>query len=224
MGFIFEQRFSDSPYIQTVTRGVTVGEGSTIRPAETSWHLVFTRVRGRIYPILTGPLTSSGVVRFSAGAELLWIKFKLGAFMPHLPPRNFLDREQILPGASAESFWLQGSTWQLPDFENVETFAERLARSEILVRDPLVEAALQGRQARLAPRTLRHRFLCATGLSHNQVRQFERAQKAAALLQSGVSILDAVFDAGYYDQPHLTRALKKWIGRTPAQIVPLQAE
>ena len=25
--------------------------------------------------------------------------------------------------------------------------------------------------------------------------------------------------AGYYDQPHLTRSLKRWIGHTPAQII-----
>jgi hypothetical protein len=25
--------------------------------------------------------------------------------------------------------------------------------------------------------------------------------------------------AGYYDQPHLTRSLKQWVGHTPAQII-----
>ncbi|MCB0139261.1 MAG: AraC family transcriptional regulator, partial [Caldilineaceae bacterium] len=35
----------------------------------------------------------------------------------------------------------------------------------------------------------------------------------------GVSILDAVDEAGYYDQPHLTRALRQWVGYTPAQIL-----
>jgi methylphosphotriester-DNA--protein-cysteine methyltransferase len=46
----------------------------------------------------------------------------------------------------------------------------------------------------------------------------ERAQRASARLQQGGSILDTVFELGYYDQPHLTRALKRWIGHTPAQI------
>jgi AraC-like DNA-binding protein len=35
----------------------------------------------------------------------------------------------------------------------------------------------------------------------------------------GVSILDAVHQAGYFDQPHLTRSLKHFIGLTPAQII-----
>jgi hypothetical protein len=37
-------------------------------------------------------------------------------------------------------------------------------------------------------------------------------------LQQGVSILDTVEQAGYFDQPHLTRSLKYLIGQTPAQI------
>jgi AraC-like DNA-binding protein len=30
---------------------------------------------------------------------------------------------------------------------------------------------------------------------------------------------DVVYEAGYFDQPHLTRALKHFIGQTPAQIM-----
>jgi methylphosphotriester-DNA--protein-cysteine methyltransferase len=49
----------------------------------------------------------------------------------------------------------------------------------------------------------------------------QRAQHAQALLQQGVSILDTVDEAGYFDQPHLTRSLKQFIGYTPAQIIRL---
>ena len=35
----------------------------------------------------------------------------------------------------------------------------------------------------------------------------------------GLSILDVVYEAGYFDQPHLTRSLKYYIGQTPAQIM-----
>jgi AraC-like DNA-binding protein len=34
-----------------------------------------------------------------------------------------------------------------------------------------------------------------------------------------VSILDTLHQAGYFDQPHLTRSLKYFIGQTPAQIM-----
>jgi hypothetical protein len=218
MGFIYEQRSSDSPYIETVTRGRTAGSGSTVRPAEVHWHMVFTKFQGKLYPIVVGPLSTSGVVHFTEGAEILWVRFKLGAFMPGMPLRDIRDSETLLPGAAAkDSFWLHGSAWQFPDFENIETFAERLAREGTLVRDPLVESALIEPPPDIPPRTLRQRFLRATGLSHKHIRQFERAQRATALLEKGLPILDTVYQAGYYDQPHLTRELKRFIGHTPKQ-------
>jgi methylphosphotriester-DNA--protein-cysteine methyltransferase len=60
--------------------------------------------------------------------------------------------------------------------------------------------------------------LYTTGLTHKSIQQIERAQQAVSLLERGVSILDAVHEVGYADQPHLTRALRRFIGQTPAQI------
>jgi AraC-like DNA-binding protein len=51
-----------------------------------------------------------------------------------------------------------------------------------------------------------------------QIKQVARAQQAATMLQQGSTILDTVYTLGYFDQPHLTRSLKQWIGYTPAQI------
>ena len=219
MSLLFEERFSDSPYIETVTRGWTVSSGSSIRPAEINWHMVFVRENGRAHPMVVGPLTTSGVASWGEGAEILWIKFKLGSFMPHLPTRRYLDGETVLPNASSQRFWFHGSVLQIPDYENVETFINRLVHAEDLVQDPVVRAALQDQLPEMSSRTVRHRFLRATGLTQNHIRQFERAQRAATLLKQGVSILDTVYEAGYFDQPHLTRSLKQFVGYTPAQIV-----
>jgi len=94
-------------------------------------------------------------------------------------------------------------------------------RDGLLVSDPVVKAALQDELPEMSSRTVRHRFLRATGLGQSHIRQMKRAQRAEALLQQGVSILDTVYEAGYYDQPHLTRSLKQFIGYTPAQIIRL---
>jgi AraC-like DNA-binding protein len=219
MSLISEERFSDSPYIESVTRGWTMSEGTTIRPAEIHWHMVFVKHSGGMLPLVVGPLTSSGVASWGEGGEILWIKFKLGVFMPHLPARDYIDEEQTLPDASSERFWWKGSALQFPTFENVETFIERLVREEDLVRDPVVDAALQDQPLDMSARTVRHRFLQATGQTQGHIRQYERAIKAASLLRHGVSILDTVFEAGYFDQPHLTRSLKQFVGHTPAQII-----
>lgn len=220
-GFSYEERASDSAYIETITHGWSVGTGSVIRPAEIHWHLVFTRYHGSMHPIAVGALSTAGIVPYSEGAEILWIKFKLGTFMPHLPTKNLLDKEIALPGATSNSFWLNSSAWQFPDYENVETFVSRLAREGALARDTVVHAALQDQlhPEAIPSRTVRHRFLHATGLSQNHIRQYQRARQAAVLLQQGASILDTVYTAGYFDQPHLTRALRRFMGYTPAQII-----
>lgn len=215
-----EARLSDSPYIETVTRGWTEGDGSVIRPAESHWHMVLVRYQGKTQLIVAGALTTSGVVSYTDGAEVLWIKLKLGTFLPSLPARTLLDKETPLPRAACHSFRLNGSTWQLPTYDNVETFINRLAHAGALTSDPIVSAALQdGPQDMIASRTLRHHFLCSTGMSQNHIYQIERAQQAAALLAQGASILDTMYQVGYFDQPHLTRALKQWVGHTPAEII-----
>jgi len=181
--------------------------------------MVLRRQNSNVQLLVVGPWTKAGIASWTEGAELLWIKFKLGTFMPHLPSRAFLDVETILPGAASESFWLNGSAWRFPDYDNAETFVDRLVRDDVLVRDPVVNAVLQDQPQELSSRAVRHRFLRATGLTQSRIRQVERAQRAAALLRQGRSILDTVHEVGYFDQPHLTRSLKRWIGRTPAQII-----
>ena len=58
----------------------------------------------------------------------------------------------------------------------------------------------------------------ATGLTLGAIRQIERAKQAAGLLDGGATILDAGMRAGYTDQAHLTRSLKRFMGQTPGQI------
>ena len=181
--------------------------------------MVLVRHNGNVRLLIVGPLTKAGVVSYTAGAELLWIRSKLGVFMPHLPARDVLDVETILPGAARHSFWLHGSAWQFPDYDNVETFIDRLVRDDVLVRDPVVNAALHDQLLAMSSRTVRHRFLRATGLTQSYIRQMQRARQATALLEQGVSIPDTMYEAGYFDQPHLTRSLKHFIGYTPAQIL-----
>lgn len=218
MGFIYEPRPSDSPIAETIMQGRSVSAGIVIRPAACNWHLVMSKYEGHIQLMVVGPWTASGVLPYVEGAELLWIKLRLGTFMPHLPISQFLDSETILPSATSKSFWLKGSAYQFPNFDNADTFLDRLARDGILTQDPIVGSVLQGHRLDLSPRTVRLRFAQATGLTQNHIQQVERAQRAAALLRHGIAIPDVAFDLGYYDQPHLTHSLKRWIGYTPAQI------
>ncbi|MBA2679054.1 MAG: AraC family transcriptional regulator, partial [Ktedonobacteraceae bacterium] len=105
-----------------------------------------------------------------------------------------------------------------PDYDNVETFVERLVREDVLVSDPIVKAVLAGHPQEVSLRTVRRRFLLATGLTYKAIEQIERAKQAVALLEQGVSLLDAAYQAGYADQSHMTRSLKHFIGYTPAHL------
>lgn len=219
MTIIFERVGSDSPFIETLTQGYTLSRGETIRPAETNWHLVLVKECGQARAIVTGPQPESGLVRYGAGGEVIWIQFRLGVFMPHMAPRQVINTETILPDATRNSFYLHGSAWQFPEIEQVDAFVERLVRSETLVMDHNIGASLRNEWPGLPARTLRHRFLRATGLSEGHIRQVRRAKAAAALLEQGVSITDVIEAEGYFDQPHLTRSLKRFVGFTPAGII-----
>lgn len=214
MTIAFKERTSDVPIVEKIMSGYTVTDGAPTRPAEMNWHMVLTRRHGITQMLLVGPWAKSDTITYQADAEILWIQFRLGAFMPHLPTRDFTNSETPLPLARSNAFWLKGSAWQFPTYENADTFVNRLVRQDILLHDPIIHAPAPD----LSPRTIRHRFLRATGLTQSYIDQMHRARKAVTLLQSGVSILDTVFEAGYYDQSHLTRSLKQFFGKTPAQI------
>jgi AraC-like DNA-binding protein len=222
MSFTNEGRLSDSPYIESIWRGQAGVDCFPNCPAEGRWHMLLLQERGKMQFSVAGPMTIAHTKSHNEGVEWLVVKFKLGTYMPHLPARKLVDSSTVLPDASHQSFWFNSQTWQTPDFDNVETFVDWLAHDDLLVRDPLVNAALQDQPLNIPERTLRHRFQQVTGLTQSHIRQIERAQYAQSLLEQGVSILDTVVLASYADQPHLTRSLKRFMEQTPAQITPIK--
>lgn len=219
MDLICEERLSDAPFVERIWRSRGERAGPFISIAETEWSLVVTKYRGVTGITLRGPTTSATPAFCPSDAEFFGIQFKPGAFMPNLPARVVMNRHDLnLPPASTTSFWFHGSAWQYPSYENADTFVNQLVRSELLLYDLIVGAVLQAQPVHLSLRTVQRRFLQATGLTHNTLYQISRAQHAAILLKQGVSILETMDQAGYFDQPHLTRALNNFIGLTPAQI------
>ena len=215
-----EERPSDSPFVERIWRCHSECGGSFLSIAESRCELVMTRLQGKMTLTVRGPETKATLLGdCPADGEWLGIRFKPGTFLPHLPARMLVDSTVTLPQASSKSFWLAGSVWQLPDYENADTFVDWLVRSGLLVREPLIAEALQGHLNDLSLRSVQRRFLQVTGVTQSTARQIERARYATLLLQQGVSILDTIEEAGYFDQPHLTRSLKYFIGQTPAQIL-----
>lgn len=214
----FESRESDSFYIESVWRSRAGKDYAPICPASNRWHLLFLSKDGRVNVSIEGPLTRATHVTQDEGTEWFGITFRPGTFLPSVPVGKLLDGRANLSLSTKTSFGLAGSSFQLPNYDNVETFVERLVRQSMLVADPVVQAVLAGQVPDMSLRTVRRRFLSATGLTYNAIKQIERANQAAVLLEQGVSLLDATYQAGYADQPHMTRSLKHFIGYTPAQI------
>jgi hypothetical protein len=215
------ERLSDSPHVERIGWFRADEAYAQSCRANHLWNMLLVKHMGKVSLSVWGPMTQFGMMNYPEGAEFLYIAFKLGSFMPRFPVGNLADTGIILPDATSQSFWLDSSAWQYPSYENADTFVDRLVRDGLLMHEPIVDAVLHNHPPELPSRTIRHRFLRATGVTHSYIRQLERAQQAADLLAHGTAILDTVAQAGYADQPHLTRSLKRFIGQTPAQIARL---
>jgi AraC-like DNA-binding protein len=219
MFFTLEERPSDSSFVQAIWRHQSERSEFFISTAGTHWEMVWMRHKGQTTLTVRGPETKATPADVPPDAEWLGITFKLGTFMPDFLPGGLLDRQDVnLPAGKGKSFWLSGTTWEFPTYENADTFVDRLVRTELLVRDPLVEDVMHEARLDLSPRALQYRFQRATGLTRKAVQQIQRAWQATALLEQGHSILDTAYQLGYFDQAHLTNSLKRYMGQTPAQI------
>jgi AraC-like DNA-binding protein len=215
---VFEDRPSDSPFIERVWRSHSERAGRFVSVAESHVEMVVSRVRGTRFLTLRGPETRATQADCPADGEWVGIRFTLGTFLPQHPVHTLIDRQdEHLPDLGGR-FCLDGSHWDYPDFDNAETFVRRLAQRGVIARDDTVAAAMQGDHQARSRRTTQRHFLHAAGLTHGSVRQIERARCATNLLMQGASILDAAHDAGYFDQAHLTRSLRHYIGQTPSGI------
>jgi hypothetical protein len=225
MLFTFQEKPSDSSFVQTVWINQSEQSGSFISPAAIHGEMVLTHYQGKTTITLRGPESKATHAIVPADAEWLGITFKLGTFMPAFPPGKLMDRQDVtLPEAGGKSFWLYGSTWEFPTYENVDTFVQRLTRAGLLVHDSLVDDVMQDCPLDLSPRAVQYRFQRATGLTYKTVQQIQRARQATALLEQGSSILDTAYNLGYFDQSHLTNSLKRYLGLTPTQISPASLE
>lgn len=213
-----EERLSDSPFIERVWRGQTGESGEFTSIATSHWSMVVWEENGQSNIALRGPETVATSAPVPEDSASFGVIFKLGVVMQHLPVPQLVDNHIDLPKSACQSFWLKNSTWQLPDYDNVDIFVNRLMREDVLSYDPTINNILQGIQSDFSVRTAQRRFVNTTGMTHNTLYQIERARYATILLKSGLSIFDVIEKTGYYDQPHLTRSLTRFIGQTPIQI------
>jgi methylphosphotriester-DNA--protein-cysteine methyltransferase len=105
-----------------------------------------------------------------------------------------------------------------PGADDAEALVDRLVRAGAVVRDPLVTDVRRGFRPAVSARTVERRFQAATGLTQGAVRQIERARQASTLLAAGTTVADVVTKLDYFDEPHLSRSLRRYVGRTAGQL------
>ena len=221
----FTDRPSDSPVIERVWQSRSEHAGVFHSMATSQWGMVVTCLEGRVSLTVRGPETKATLADCPAEGEWFGVQFKLGTFMPLMRCGDLRDRnDATLPNATKHSFRLNGSAWDFPSFENVETFVDRLVRRGLVMTDRTIEGAIRGQPQGIATRTEQRRLRQITGLTRGAIHQIERARRATLLLRQGMPILDVVYEAGYYDQPHLTRSLRRFIGLSPAHIAQGRAQ
>ena len=216
--FEFDRRSSRTPLLDGIWSTTSRSEEPFMSVATHQWEMVVTRQQDATWLTVRGPETRATPAPVPSDAEFVGIQFSHGSFMPHLDPRRLVDSSITFPATSSGSFWLAGSTWELPTPDNADVFVEWLVRAGLLVHDPIVAAAVNDDVGTVSTRTVERRVRRATGLTRGLIRQIQRAERAVDLLIRGVPALDVVRLAGYADQPHLARSLKRFVGQTPSQI------
>lgn len=214
----FLTRASDSPWVDTVWTCTSEQVTTMTSVATVCWGLVFWEREGRAYAGISGPETRTGTAPVPQDATFVGIEFAVGTSLRAVPTPNLVDRGIELPDATHRSFRLDGVRWETPGSDDAEALVDRLVRAGAVVRDPLVTDVRRSRRPAVSARTVERRFRAATGLTQGAVRQIERVRRAAELLAAGVPAADVASRLEYFDEPHLTRALRRYVGRTARQL------
>jgi hypothetical protein len=179
----------------------------------------FAHIGGVTTVHLRGPVTKAATLSCPPDSEYFGVDFRLGAYLPMFPPAGLTDGQDcVLPRLPDGRILLAGRAWEVPTPQNVDVFIDRLERAGLVVVDPMIEELWHGGVRGVPERTAQGRFVRAVGLSRRTLQVIARARYAARRLRAGAAIADVVTDAGYYDQPQLTRSLRRLIGHTPVDV------
>ncbi|WP_114558965.1 helix-turn-helix domain-containing protein [Desertihabitans aurantiacus] len=218
MGLQLWSRASDSPWVDSVWTSRSDDIATMTSVATETCGLVFWRQDGVVAAAVTGPESRTGAAPVPAGADFVGIQLAVGTSLRMLPTPALLDSGVRLPDTAARSFRLDGARYETPGADDAEALVARLVRDGVLGRDPVVASVLDGRGGPATTRTVERRFRAATGLTRGAVEQIRRARVAAELLAAGRPAASVVEMCGYYDEPHLARALRRYVGRTAGQL------
>lgn len=211
-------RSSDSPWIESVWSSGSDETAHMTSVANETWGLVFWHQAGSSCAGITGPESKASPAPVPQHAQFFGIQFAVGTSLSMVPTSTLLDNGIELPDTHANSFRLDGRRWEIPHIDDAEALVAKLVTAGAVVRDPVVAATLNGQRVNASDRTVERRFRSATGFTRTTIGQIRRARVAAELLSAGVSVSTTIESLQYYDEPHLARALRRYVGWTAGDL------
>jgi AraC-like DNA-binding protein len=191
--------------------------------------------------VVAGPATREVLVDIPAGSAALGVRFGPGAAGAALgvAARDLRDRTVALQDVwGAPALELAERLSATPRADRLAVLAAAVARRLDAAREPdaLVTraSALLGsgmpvtaasREVALTDRHLRRRFHDAVGYGPKTLQRVLRLRRFLALAESGPTpdLARAAAEAGYSDQPHLTRECADLAGLPPAALLAARA-
>lgn len=207
-----------SPVVESVSHTVFTEDTPIQFRPDGCWDFAILKSAHGTIVLRTGLTTAAVTHVGAAGDEILSINFRASSYMPLMPGEQMRDQGVALPLIGRDRFWLGTDVLEIPTFDNVDGFVDKLLRHSIVESNRLVASVVSGHPMAMSERTLQRHFLKTTGLTYKAFTQIERAQRAVALLQQGRPAADVAFALGYSDQPHLIRSVKAIMGGTPREL------
>jgi AraC-like DNA-binding protein len=188
-------------------------------------------------------LSVAGVTGIQKGARRYGYVGATRSVLVHFTPQGAaclgVPASELSNESVALDALIPGSREVVERFQGARTIAESVAVVEdFLARrpfapDPLVERALRvlvvepdedagiariARSLSMSERQLERRFLDRVGNTPKRYASLRRFERAAALVGSGAPLGQIALDAGYYDQSHFIREVRRFSGMTPGEL------
>lgn len=216
---IHESRPSTSDFVETVWRTRNTGDGTYRATPDGAWDLILGADKhGNRCAFFTGQATKPIDLPYEAGGSSVVISFAASVYLPQLPSTELVDTFLMLRNVDDDHFEAFDNTYPYVSFSDAESLVDLLVRDGVIENDELVADVLSGKSAGISERTAQRHFARSTGLTHKQLQQIRRAQHAVRLLQQGTKPVDAAVEAGYSDQPHLAKSLKRIMDSKPSSV------
>lgn len=218
MSFTYEEKQINSLFIDKIWHTLTTSDGVYMADLDGNWDIIITKGTEFVAVSVNGIGTKAAEVPYVAGIESIGIALKPGVFLRDHKGKDIVNSQHILNEGNISYVRISGQKFKIPDFETAEAFVQQLEDSRLLLTD-LIVSNFSYKKGATSSRTLRRHVANTTGLSPHFFDQIQRAQYATDLLKKGIPIAKASSEAGYTDQAHMTKSLKRIIGRTPTQII-----